>query len=486
MRRETVMNELNALSGRQLTSLIKSKKISCVELMQAYLARIEKVNPLINAIVEKNDTDKLLEEAKSADKKIARNESLGKLHGLPITIKQARKVKGFTCNFGTESPINFTANEDATVVARLRAAGAIIVGITNIPDFSMSYETDCALYGCTHNPYDLNRSPGGSSGGEAAIIAAGGSVLGIGADSGGSIRQPAHNCGIVGLKPTRGLLPSTGHFPEDGLGIFSYIETQGPLARYVEDISDVIPILAGPDDKDPNLYPITLQNPAAVNLQSLRIAFYASNGVATPSCDITETINQVVKALSKQVASIKEKYPIISKETYTDFEELFFYGGDRGEWLQDRMKKMQVKKVAAPFQAILERAKQCEFSTTELRRRLVALDQFKFMMIDFMRDIDVIICPIATDTAGPYNGKMPPLTESAKPPVEKLDLAYDLTYNLPYNITGWPAISLRCGTSKQGLPIGVQVIAKAWREDIVLAVAAYLEKTFGGWQASPL
>lgn len=480
------MQELTTLSAKRLVDLIKNKKISCVEVMQAHLECIAKVNPLINAIVEQLNPEQALEQARAADAVIASNGVLGKLQGVPITIKQGRKVKGFLCNYGNESPMNFVAREDATIVARLRAAGAIVIGVTNIPDFSMSYETDNLFYGCTRNPYDLNRSPGGSSGGEAAIIAAGGSVLGIGADSGGSIRQPAHNCGVVGLKPTRGLLPYTGKFPEDGLGIFSYVEVQGPFARYVEDIIYSLPILAGPDEHDPNIYPIALQDPAKVDLKSLRIAFYTDNGVTSPVSDIINTINQAAKALSTKVASVQEAYPKISKETYSLFEELFFYGGDRGQWLHDRMKKMHVTKVAPPFQAILDRAQQCEFSVTELRNRLVALDQFKFSMTDFMHDYDVIICPVATGPAALYSSNNTSQVENVAASTEKLDLAYDLTYNLPYNITGWPAVVVRCGTSKEGLPIAVQVIAKSWREDIALAVAKYLEETFGGWQAPVL
>lgn len=476
------MQNLTSLSAKTLAQLIQDKKVSCVEVMQAYLDSITAVNPHLNAIVEALAPEKALDYARAADESVTHNKPLGKLHGLPITIKQGRKVKGFPCNLGTQSPKNFFATEDATVVARLRAAGAIIIGVTNIPDFSMSYETDNALYGCTHNPYDLTRSPGGSSGGEAAIIAAGGSSFGIGADSGGSIRQPAHNCGIVGLKPTRGLIPSTGRFPEDGLGIFSYIETQGPMARYVEDISYALPIISGPDEHDANTYPLNSQASMEVNLKSLRVKFYLNNGVASPSSEIGHAIQSVVDTLSTQITNIKESYPIISKETYTEFEELFFYGGDKGLWLQERMQKMQVEKVAAPFQAILDRAKRCEFSVTELRRRLFEVDKFKFMMMNFMRDADVIICPVATQTAGLYNGESN--TQIEKSDI-KLDLAYDLTYNLPYNIMGWPAISVRCGTSNDGMPIGVQVIAKAWREDIVLAVAKTIEDITGGWRQVP-
>lgn len=469
------MQNLTILSAKKIVELIQRKEVSCEEVIRANLEQVAKVNPSINAIVQHICPEEAIKQARDIDKSIANNSHSGQLLGLPITIKDARKVKGFLCTYGTQSPMNCVAQEDATLVSRLRAEGAIVIGISNIPDFSMSYETDNSLYGRTNNPYDLRRSPGGSSGGEAAIIAAAGSYLGIGADSGGSIRQPAHNCGIAGLKPTRGLVPSTGKFPTDGLGIFSYIETQGPMARYIDDLIYVLPIIAGPDDCDMYTFPSTIRDPSLVDLHTLRIAIYANNGVITPRDDIVDVIKQVRTALKDHVHSIHESYPHISKETYSIFEELFFYGGDRGKWLNDRMQEMQVTEVAAPFQAILDRAKVCKFSVTELRRRLVALDQFKFFMMDFMRDYDVIICPVATTPANLY--------EEKKALTQGFDLAYDLTYNLPYNITGWPAAVVRCGTSKEGLPIGVQVIAKSWRDDIALAVAKQLEILFGGWQA---
>lgn len=467
------MNELVTSSVKQLLGLIKNKKISCKELIEAHLTHIAAINPKINAIVQPLSKEKALEEAHRADEAIANHQNLGKLHGIPITIKDARKVKGFLCTYGNESPLNHVATEDATVVARLRAEGAIVIGVTNIPDFSMTYETENSLYGRTNNPYDLDRSPGGSSGGEAAIIAAGGSTFGIGADSGGSIRQPAHNCGIAALKPTRGLIPDTGKFPKDGLGIFNLVETQGPFARRVEDLIYTLPILAGPDGIDPNIFPIAPNDPTKVDLKKLRVAFYTGNGVATPRQDIIKTINDAAEALTKDVASMKADYPIIKKETYSAFEELFFYGGDKGKWLLDRMEAMQVKKVAAPFQALLDFAKQFEFSVTEVRNRLLALDQFKIQWMKFMSSYDVILCPVATFPARSYTQ-----TEDAA----AFSLSHDLTYNLPFNITGWPAAVVRCGTSSERLPIGVQVIAKAWRDDIALAVAKRLEEIFGGWQ----
>jgi len=213
------MADLTTYSAKKLANLIQSKQVSCLEVMRAHLDRIAIVNPLLNAIVQMLPAEIAFDQARAADAAVSRDPaSCGKLHGVPVTIKDGRKVKGFLCSLGNESSLNAVATEDATIVARLRGAGAIVVGVTNIPDFSMSYETSNLLYGRTNNPYDLKRSPGGSSGGEAAIIAAGGSALGIGADSGGSIRQPAHNCGIAALKPTRGLLPHTGKFPTNELG----------------------------------------------------------------------------------------------------------------------------------------------------------------------------------------------------------------------------------------------------------------------------
>jgi amidase len=473
------MSDLTTFSAKKLANLIQRKQVSCLEVMRAHLDRIATINPLINALVQVLPTEVAFEQARAADTVFRRDPaSCGKLHGVPVSIKDGRKVKGFVCSLGNKSPLNRVATEDATVVARLRAAGAIVVGISNIPDFSMSYETDNWLYGRTNNPYDIRRSPGGSSGGEAAIIAAGGSALGIGADSGGSIRQPAHNCGIAAIKPTRGLLPNTGKFPSNELGIFSYVEVQGPFARSVDDLTYVLPILAGPDGHDPYIEPMAVRDPAHVDLQTLRLAFYTDNGIAAPRADIGEMIKQVATAISPHVASINEAVPGISKETYEAFEELFFYGGDRGQWLHDRMQVMHVTQVAGPFQAILDRAARCEFSVTEFRYRLLALDGFKFQMMDFYRDYDVIICPVATGPASFYEKEL-----AAK---EGFDMANDLTYNLPYNIMGWPAAVVRCGTSKEGLPLGVQIVAKSWRDDIALAVARRLEEIFGGWQTPPL
>ena len=468
------MSTLTTFSAKQLLALIQSKQVSCEEVMQAHLTRIEQVNPLLNAIVQQLPPEEALREARNADVAIAHHEKMGLLHGLPVTVKDSYKAKGFMGSRGNKSFLNSVAEEDSTLIARLRAAGAIILAVTNVPAFLMSFETDNLLYGRTNNPYDVTRTSGGSSGGQAAIIAAGGSPLGLGADAAGSIRQPAHYCGITGIKPTRNLLPHTGAHPVDGLGVFSYVVAQGPMARFIDDLIMVLPILAGPDEYDADVPPVLLRDPAQVNLRSLRVAFHSDNQVVTPTDDIINTIKNVSTALSSQVASIQEDCPAVIKETHQLFEELFFYGGDRGQWLVEMMESFKVEKPGRTFQELLNRAKQCEFSVTEMRNRLFLLDQFKIAMMNFMRNYDVIICPV-TSTPAKHHETVFTFKEGL-----------DLSYNLPYNVAGWPAVTVRCGTSKEGLPIGVQIIAKPWRDDVALAVAKRLEEIFGGWQQPTL
>ena len=320
-------SELYFLSARQLTQLIKEKKISCVELIQIHLTRIEQINSKLNAIIQFQDPEKVLQEARIADKKLAKQEIMGPLHGLPITIKDCCKVKDFIISKGSYA-YHFLSNEDATVVARLKTAGGIILGISNVPEFNIAYETDNDRYGKTLNPYDLTRTPGGSSGGEAAIIAAGGSALGLGSDAGGSIRQPAHNTGIAGIKPTRGLIPNTGNVPNDGRGLLGPLTSYGPMARFVDDLILSLPLLAGPDYADPDMRAISTSK-SQPNFKSLRIAFYTDNEIAKPDTATLNTMHQVISVLQTEVKHIEARCPPHLIELYSLITETFLLGADK-------------------------------------------------------------------------------------------------------------------------------------------------------------
>jgi Asp-tRNA(Asn)/Glu-tRNA(Gln) amidotransferase A subunit family amidase len=228
------MNETLFASARELAAQILNKEISPVEVARVHLDRIERLNPKLNAFVDCKP-EWVIAQASSAEAAVQRRENLGPLHGVPLSIKCSIDVAGHRCEAGTRLRAGYVASSDAPLVARLRAAGAVILGVTNCPEFLMAWETDNLLYGRTNNPWDLTRTPGGSSGGEAAAIAAGLSAGGVGSDGGGSIREPAHFCGICGLKPTPGRIPSTGHFPKSG-GPFAPLGVVGPMARTVADL----------------------------------------------------------------------------------------------------------------------------------------------------------------------------------------------------------------------------------------------------------
>src|SRR5215212_10759269 len=256
------------LPVRRIAELISTGALSSLDAATACLDRISAVNPGINAVVCLADDP--LGRARAADAERSTGAVLGPLHGVPFTLKDSFDTAGVVTTVGTTGWRNRIPERDATVAARLTAAGAILLGKTNTPEFTWSDETDNDVYGRTSNPYDLERTPGGSSGGSAAIVAAGGSPFDIGSDTGDSIRQPAHVCGIAGLKPTNGRVPRTGHWPGFA-GPVATLTQLGPLARRVEDLSLVLPIIAGPDGIDPHVVPAPLGDPAGVNVGGLRV-----------------------------------------------------------------------------------------------------------------------------------------------------------------------------------------------------------------------
>src|ERR1700720_1234455 len=250
------------LSVRDIATRIRRKAVSPVEGARAHLSRIERLNPRLNAFVD-CQPEAVLRQAREAEQSVQRGDELGPLHGVPLSIKSAIDVAGHRCEAGTRLRAGHIATEDAPLVARLRAAGAVSLGVTNTPELLMAWETDNLLYGRTNNPWDLTRTAGGSSGGEAAAIAAGLSAGGVGSDGGGSIRVPAHFCGICGLKPTPGRIPSTGHYPKAG-GPFALIGVVGPMARTVADLQILFQAMAGSDDGDPASAPVAISSQFSV------------------------------------------------------------------------------------------------------------------------------------------------------------------------------------------------------------------------------
>ena len=459
------MTELVFSSANELARQIMDRELSATEAVRAHLDRIRDVNPKLNAVVQLTE-ERALQEAREADQLLSRDKILGPLHGVPITIKDSLDTESVVTTGGTTGRATFVPREDATVVARLRSAGAILIGKTNTPELTLNGETDNLIYGRTNNPYDLDRSPGGSSGGAAAIIAAGGSPLDIGSDTGGSIRGPAHNCGIAGIKPTSGRVPRTGHIIPYGLGALDSLTQLGPMARRVQDLILVLPIIVGPDGKDPAIVPMPLLSPDSVELKNMRIAVHSFNGLLAPVAEMTDAVNSAAKVLSEAGCNVTEGIPESLKRTSELFERLD--SADGRTWVRRLLRKAGTTQVSQVMERQLEGVE--AVSSAEFSALLEELDEFRSSMLTFMEGYDAILCPAGSHQALPHGWTY---REEYR----------DFSHTSAYNLTGWPGAVVRGGTSADGMPLGVQVVAHPWREDVALAVIEHLEEALGGWQA---
>src|SRR6202030_416882 len=283
------MDSIYFASIAEVVGNIRTKEISPREVIDAHLAHIEKLQPRLNAFVH-IDAEGARRQALAAEASVLRGGEVGALHGVVLSIKSCIDVAGWPCPAGSRLRADYVACDDAVLVARLKAAGAILIGNTNVPEFLMAYETDNALSGKTSNPWELARSAGGSSGGEAAAIASGCSMGGVGSDGGGSVRVPAHFCGISGLKPTLGRIPGTGHFPR-GAGAFAWLGVVGPMARTVADVRALFDVMKGPDADDALTSPIEARSFGERELAGMRVGILESHALG----DFTPETNEAVK-----------------------------------------------------------------------------------------------------------------------------------------------------------------------------------------------
>ncbi len=453
---------LHYASVGTLVLAIKQKRVSSLEVVDACLRRIEQVNPKINAMVQLT-AEAARTEAKAADASLRRGKLLGPLHGVPFSIKDSLDTAGVVSTAGTIGWAKRVPAKDATAVARLRAAGAILLGKSNTPEFTWSDETDNAVYGRTNNPYDLTRTPGGSSGGPVALVATGCSPFDVGSDTGNSIRMPAHYCGVAGLKATHGRIPKTGH-AVSYRGIMESWTQLGPLARTVDDLARLIPILSGIDDEDPYGMPVPLLDPRRVAVRGLRVVFFTDNGIKTPTAETIQVVRAAAAALERAGARVEERFPAGLNRANELWHEIA--GADGGAWL-----KRLLEGAGTPNGGTVSGwfADAKPVSAERLTLLVEQLDEVRGQLRRGMESVDLILCPVMPFPAVKHGGSNAP--------------GYADSYNEPHNITGWPVAVVRGGTSPEGLPIGVQCVAKPWREDVALAAAKVVESALGGWKA---
>ncbi len=451
--RENSPDDPRALSLVALAAAIRGDKLTSAFAVRAYLDRINAVNPSINAVVQIQN-DAAMEKAHDADK--VPHEKRGVLHGVPITIKDSLDTTEIFTTGGTKGRANYVPPKDATAVARLKAAGAIILGKTNTPDLTMAFETNNLIYGRTNNPFDVNRTSGGSSGGAAAIIAAGGSPLDIGSDTGGSIRLPSHFCGIAGIKPTAGRVSRAGHII-DFAGPCESLTHIGPLARKVDDLAFALALIAGPDNVDPHVVAAPLGDYKKIPVRNLRVAYFTHLGSLEPSAETSVAVERALKTL--EAAGCKHTAIEIpgADEIYATYTNLIW--GDGGAGMGRILARW--KTIESPLNERIKAA--TVLSSADYSALYEKFDNWRSQLLNTFADFDVLICPV--------NGGPAPLHGTFSRPAA--------AYTQLFDLTGWPSTVIRAGTSPEGLPLGIQCVAHPWREDISLAVAHHLEAAFG-------
>ena len=434
-------DELTTRSATALAAAIRRREVSSTDVVRAHLERIAAVNPRLDAVVQISPG--ALDDAGSADAALARGDALGPLHGVPYTVKDWIETAGLVCAAGREARRAFVPRRDATVVARLRAAGAILLGKTK-PGATAD------VHPVAKNPYDVARSPGASSGGEAAIVAACGSPLGIGSDSGGSIRWPAHCCGVAGLKPTNGLVPNTGHVPP--IAALADPRTAiGALARCVDDLALALPIVAGVDWRDAGVVPMPLGDSTRVDVGALRVAHFDAFAGASPTDAVVTTVANAVAALADVGAPARAATPPRIDESLA-ITRAYWARPESISW-----------KTWQPWGA-------SRLSADAVERSLFEWDRLRRAFLEFMEDVDVLVCP-AAGAAAPRLG-------------EYSDA--DFIYTLPFSLTGYPCVVVCAGSTADGLPLGVQIVARPWCDHVALAAARVVERALGGWRRPPI
>jgi amidase len=436
---------------------VRDREISPLELVDAHLAQIEKEQPRVNAFVAVYG-ESAREQAKQATDARTVSSDLPPLYGIPVTIKDSFDIAGEPTLCGSRFRIGHLAQSDSTAVARLRAAGAIIIGKTNTPEFLNNYETDNFFTGRTNHPLDLTRTPGGSSGGEAAAIASYCSPGGMGSDGGGSIRVPAHYCGIAGLKPTPGRVSAAGHFPEiahpGGL-----LGVAGPMARTVEDVSLLYSVVAGHDWRDPFSAPVPLSS-AATSIERIGIWFGFEDVPLDPDVrSAIEDAAEKLRASGYKLEPFQPKGLERARELWWFFFERIFAPFTR-ELISGREQDAHWSSTDLMYEAL----EQPQPSASEIVSNLIARDQMRTSMLEQMERYPIVLGPVSTVTA--------PLHHTLRGP----ELHAAMSPSSTFNLLGMPALAVAGGRSRTGMPVGVQLIGRPWEERSLLTTGMRLER----------
>ena len=472
------MSELTVKPATDLLSMLQQRSISSFELATEHIREIERLNPCLLAYAD-FDPERLLHAARQADDSRARSQRPGEdapLLGLPISIKSSIATAGYRCETGTVLHRGLVAQDDAVAVSRMRQAGALILGTTNCPEFLMAYETDNLLYGATANPWSLQHSAGGSSGGEAAAIAAGLSAGGIGSDSGGSVREPAHFTGICSLKPTPGRIPSQGHMLPC-VGPFSILGALGPMARTMRDVSLFFQLLSAPYASFTTGITIPSSSTDATDLRSRPIGVLEDDGLVPVTSETRLAVRSAAAALEQRGFQVRP-FRCNLLETARQLWWTFFIRC--GRMLLEPMIESHDSELSPTFRYFLDVARTEPFLTgQELLSAWTQSDQVRSALSEELASYSAILSPVCSIPAFKH-GEREWQVEG-----RKVEYFSAMRFTQWFNLLGAPAAVVPVGRSIDGLPIGVQVASYPHQDEAVLAIAELLDRDFG-YQPPPM
>jgi amidase len=481
------MTDLHFRPALELARLIRDREIGCAELLEHYLKRVERYNPKLNAIIAM-DLPVAPRRAAEADAALTRGEIWGPLHGVPMTVKESYNVAGLPTTWGQPALKDNVPTTNALAVDRVLQAGVVIFGKTNVPLNLADWQSYNEVYGTTNNPWDLTRTPGGSSGGSAAALAAGLTGIETGSDIGSSIRNPAHYCGVYGHKPTWGIVPPRGH-ALPGSVAQGDISVVGPLARSAEDLSVALQAMAGPDDIDGAGLRLDLPRPQQQKLADYRIAVLVDHEIAPVDRAVADRIQGVADFLAKHGAKVDDRArPAIDMgeawEVYVQLLRAATSGRMAADEFQRNIEEVrQLKPEDRSYRAEMMRANTMahkDWLGFNNRRH-----QMRLAWAEFFKDWDLLLCPVAASAAFPHDHegerwqRVITVNNTAQPTTTQLFWAgYSGAFYLPSTVA--PA-----GLSPQGLPIGVQIVAPQYGDLVSIELARKLEHEMGGFVPPP-